>query len=136
MKDNVDSILNIRKTQHSQDEENVSKFPDIVESLKALRLKCFNIEIENENLIKVINDLVDVTDDLTNRIMVLESANLENSNIKLKMMALEDRLTKSEKERDEQKESKCIEMKSADSAESNNQGFQWVDVVRGEKRTP
>ena len=135
VKNQFESILNIRKRQHSEYEDNVLKLPDIVESVKALRQKCFNIEIENENLIKVINDLVDVTDDLTHRITVLESVNQENSNIKLKMMTLEDRLTKLENERDEQKESQCIEMKSADSAQTNNQGFQWVDLVRGKKKT-
>ena len=50
------------------------------------------------------------------------------------MMALEDRLTKQEKEKDEQKESQCIVMNTADSAETNNQVFQWVDEVRGKKK--
>ena len=49
-------------------------------------------------------------------------------------MVLEGRLTKLEKESEEQKEPQCVEMKSADRAESNNQGFQWVDVVSGKKK--
>ena len=53
VKDTVESILNIRKKQHSEDEENFSILPDIIESVKALTQTCFNIVIENENPINM-----------------------------------------------------------------------------------
>ena len=37
-------------------------------------------------------------------------------------------------ERDEQKESQCVEMKSVESAETKNQGSKWVYEVRDKKK--
>ena len=62
--EDIEKILNVRKRQHhgeSDDEEKSSVGEELV---KNLRQKCFNLEIENENLAKLITDLIDVTSEL------------------------------------------------------------------------
>ena len=57
--------------------------------VKNLRQKCFNLEIENENLAKLITDLIDVTSELEKRALKLEDLSLTQEDFKNKSVEFE-----------------------------------------------
>ena len=90
--------------------------------IKQLRQKCFNLEIENENLVKLVTDLIDITAELDKRVLSLEDSSLTREVFNIKGVELERRLSK-------------LENVSQDTNRIETGGtlVSWVDMVN--KRT-
>ena len=116
--EDIEKILNVRKRQHhgeSDDEEKSSVGEELV---KNLRQKCFNLEIEYENLAKLITDLIDVTSELEKRVLKLEDSSLTKEDFKKKSVEFEKRFHRLE---DVRQDTNQIASEGALGS--------WVDVV-------
>ena len=89
MKDKFDEVRkkNSRQRTASEDEDELAK--EKGDEVRAVRQRCFNLEIQNSALEKLVDELIDITADLEAQVNVLTLTSRKTDALEDKMKAVE-----------------------------------------------
>ena len=130
MKDKFDEVRkkNSRQRTASEDEDELAK--EKGDEVRAVRQRCFNLEIQNSALEKLVDELIDITADLEAQVNVLTLTSRKTDALEDKMKAVEVSM--------KEFAAKILKLEAEGVATENNisneepgSGMDWASAVAG-----